>query len=507
MRIPIYYLPFLFVVDLVYAEYQQHILGRLPSTIKSVAIIGGGPSGTSAAYWLNEMIPSKGDIQVHTTLFERNDYLGGRSTVVPVRGNKSLGFVEVGASIFVEANTHLMEAGDKFQLKRIRPDEGLNHHPPSGRPGFGVWDGKEFVYVNNGGYWDIVKTLWKYGWSPVKFNGIQKSLVKQFTEIYNMKEGYSNMADIVRELGIEELLNTTAIDYLNKMGIFDKFSYEVLQSATRGNYCQDLNIVHALATMVSMEADNGVWSIEGGNYRIFEEYGKRSGADIRLNTKVISVANIVEIDTFGKSVNRYAVQTSDGSTQVYDEVILAAPINYSGIRFPFPTQQHHREYHVVYVTLVTGHTNADYFNTAIQDLPEFIVSTGYPLVENYVNGHANITTFSVHGQMDDGESLIKIFSPNKLTENELDTMFLSRSWTYRKGWHAFPELYPIQDEDDYAPNIIRANEHDDFGIIYTGAFEQFISTMETQTISGLNAVRLLKDKWCSDAKYSYSICK
>ncbi|RCH82284.1 hypothetical protein CU098_007630 [Rhizopus stolonifer] len=284
--------------------------------------------------------------------------------------------------------------------------------------------------------------------------------------------GFEHVSDIVEKLDYQTLLNMTASDYLKELGIQDRFSQEILQSATRGNYCQDLNALHALAVMVSMEAGHGTWAVEEGNFRIFEEFAYRSKADIRLNTKVTAVHNITELDEQGQAIQRFMVEAEDGSTQVFDDVVMAAPLKFSGIEFSCPTKHQHRDYHVVHVTLVAGHPNPAYFGRTLDTMPTFVVTTGEPLVDQFENGQAPFNTFSVHRFLENGESVIKIFSPQQATDEFLDTLFLNKSWTYRKGWHAFPKLYPV---DVFPSFILKADESKDSGIIYAGAFENFIS--------------------------------
>lgn len=199
-------------------------------------------------------------------------------------------------------------------------------------------------------------------------------------ELYDADYGFENIAKIVETLGFNSLFNQSASDYLKKLGVNERFSNEILQTATRGNYCQDLNTLHGLAVMVSMEASHGTWAVKDGNFRIFEEFAIRSKANVLLNTKVISVNNITEFDSFGNDVHKYAVETEDGIIQVFDEVVLAAPLRFSDIVFSFPTQHYKRDYHTVHVTLVSGHANPNYFGrNDIEKLPIFIVTTGHPL--------------------------------------------------------------------------------------------------------------------------------
>lgn len=120
---------------------------------------------------------------------------------------------------------------------------------------------------------------------------------------------------------------------------------ELIQSSTRGNYGQDVEDLHAFGglvralvtglpkssscnfcSQVSMAAA-GAWSTEGGNFLIFEEFAKRSGANVRLNTRVISIQNSTEIDEHGNPIGRYLVATDDdGDDQAFDAVILATPL-------------------------------------------------------------------------------------------------------------------------------------------------------------------------------------
>ncbi|KAI7907608.1 Prenylcysteine lyase-domain-containing protein [Cokeromyces recurvatus] len=491
---------------------QQHVFheAHVP-IVKSVAIIGGGASGTSTAFWLNNVFSSSSENspnQISITIFDRKDYIGGRSTTVPIKGNSSLGTMELGASIFVEANQNLMKATDKFGLKRtsVEVDDDNDDIDPlvkkkreDRRPGLGVWDGEQFVFEETGSYyWDSLKALWRYGLSPIKFQRKQQEIVKRFLNIYNETQQQDEIMEIVKDLGLKELVNMTAESYLKDLGINDRFSYEILQTATRGNYCQDLNALHALAVMVSMEASHGTWAVEDGNYRIFEEFASRSGADLQLNTKVVSISNITEVDTNGHHINRYRVETLDGKNQVFDEVVLAAPLKYSGIEFSFPTEEEQRDYHAVHVTLVAGYPDPSYFGRTIDHLPSFIVTTGLPLIHHFENKTAPFNTFSVHRYLENGESVIKLFSPKVMEEEFLDQLFINRSWTYRTAWHAFPKLKPIADNHSFPSFILKPDkENDDFGIIYTGAFENFISTMETQTIAGKIAAKVLYKKWCN----------
>lgn len=75
-------------------------------------------------------------------------------------------------------------------------------------------------------------------------------MVKEFMKLYEDHEGFETMEKMIESLNYQNLVNQTSIEYLKSLGINDRFSNEVLQSGTRGNYCQDLNRLHPFALMV-----------------------------------------------------------------------------------------------------------------------------------------------------------------------------------------------------------------------------------------------------------------
>lgn len=79
---------------------------------KRIAIIGGGPGGTSTAYFLsraNEKLQDagRGNEGFEITLFERDERIGGRTAVVHPYFDENLPAVELGASIFADVNLNL----------------------------------------------------------------------------------------------------------------------------------------------------------------------------------------------------------------------------------------------------------------------------------------------------------------------------------------------------------------------------------------------------------------
>lgn len=114
------------------------------------------------------MFPHEDNLQVNITIFERNNYIGGRSTAIPIKGDYSLGTIELGASIFVEANKNLMLATERFGLNRTTLTSLEEQVSAKNRPGLGVWNGEKFLFEESDSYWDNIKSLWRYGFTPLK---------------------------------------------------------------------------------------------------------------------------------------------------------------------------------------------------------------------------------------------------------------------------------------------------------------------------------------------------
>lgn len=119
-----------------------------------IAIIGAGAGGSSAAFWISKAKERFG-LDIEVDVYEREAYIGGRtskiltstphsitlmvcigSTVVYPYENSSLPPLELGASIFVEANKNLWRASDEFNLTRDPFEQGGET---------GVWDGEKLI--------------------------------------------------------------------------------------------------------------------------------------------------------------------------------------------------------------------------------------------------------------------------------------------------------------------------------------------------------------------------
>ncbi|KAL8948937.1 MAG: hypothetical protein Q9222_004913 [Ikaeria aurantiellina] len=498
----------------------------------NVAVIGAGSAGASAAYYLHEFQ----DLcqRINITVYERNDYVGGRSTTVNVYGDPNEP-VELGASIFVQMNHNLVNAAQEFGL----PVQGMRATSRLDSPEIlGVWDGREFVFTQSdrsNQYWNLAKLFWEYGMAPLRTQNLMKKTVGSFLKMYDAPHfPFTSLSGVAFDLDLLGATAATGKEFLEANGVGDKFAHDIIQASTRVNYAQNLQQIHGLEAMVCMATD-GAMSIDGGNWQIFDNMVKKSGANLLLNTSVSAISKDM---TSGKYAVKVTTPILDPAQDIafeeeslYDAVILATPLQFSNITFdpPLPSPPPQIPYVSLDVTLFTSpcRLSPSAFNLPLStsDMPTTILTTTPPADDSASN---DIPFFSIstlrtvsapHPQ--DGcpedspdcgtheiEYLYKIFSPaplnNSYVTSLLDVPLSSDqsadeynrksnklvTWMYEKRWDSYPYLPPRMTFDD-----IRL---DDDGLWYTSGIESFISTMETSSLMGMNVARLVVDGWDSE---------
>lgn len=257
--------------------------------------------------------------------------------------------------------------------------------------------------------------------------------------------------------------------------------------------------------MVCM-ATSGAMAIEGGNWQIFAQMLKASRATTHLNTTVAEVSR--------QNDGTYVVSTSTGETSTFDEVILAAPLQYADLAID-PAPKHVPDeipYTKLHVTLFaspfaldpkafemdTGKVVPQYVLTTLppnEETPDDVGSTGFysiSIVNQGINPRSSVPRL---------EYIYKIFSPKRIGSEFLSNILGHTvkddeakhgdvdgtvSWIHHKIWHSYPKEYPRVTFEE-----IKLDD----GLWYTSGIESFISTMETSALSGKNVARLIRDEW------------
>ncbi|KAF9433421.1 hypothetical protein BGZ76_009479 [Entomortierella beljakovae] len=493
-----------------FADSPFHFSGNAAvelAPVKSVAIIGAGAGGSSAAYYLNNFMqpPQSSYRHEHSiTIFEQSDKVGGRCSVFRVKDSGKDKYIEVGASIFVKVNHNLVNAAKEFGLKtKPLDDEKL-----------AIWDGKEFVFEES--QWWIMSVftgLKRWGLAPIKMQRLLKKTINDLLESYHSTETFHSISDFAQSFKLDGVASFLSHNFLEDNGISAKYRSEVVEVATRVNYGSNLDDIHALGALVTLAAEKAM-QVEGGNFQIFEGMVYRSKANVKLNTKIARIHRIAP--KFEGAEPRFEVTTVNGHKEIFDTIVIAAPIESTGIKFDFEVPPLHEvKYRTIYATFVRGRVNPAYFGASTKNFPAHILTT---------NHDAEFTSLSIQTKLKNGETITKIFSPEPISEELLDRLYSNRTWVESKKWKAYPKLRPLApvtpanlnpdsiENKQLEQYVVKDNQQSEHqpqqravaadwgkveivpGIFYLNAFEPLISTMETETIAGKNIARLVRDR-------------
>ncbi|KAJ5835119.1 Prenylcysteine oxidase [Penicillium robsamsonii] len=500
------------------AAEQEPLREVVSASPKRVAVIGAGAAGSFTAYQLRKLA-DKANIPVDITVYERESYVGGRSTTVNVFDNPAYP-IELGASIFVQINYNLVNASRDLGLTVNSADHA---RPRETDESIGIWDGNQFVFTMKNSYdwWNIGRLFWRYGLAPLRTQNLVKNVVGRFLRLY--EEPLFPFSSLTKAAIAAELINATAASgnvFLQANSIDSLFAREIIQASTRVNYGQNLQLIHGLESVVCMATDGAV-SIEGGNWRIFDGALRASKANIKVNT---TATEILRNDDGTVRVSSKLNTAADSEDEVFDEVVIAGPLQYSDVAISPPLDYTPDEipYSNLHVTLFASphRISPKYFGLDPNArAPETILTTlpeGLDLGSNPAgvgpSGFWSISTLRTvdHSIVESEDTqqhyVYKIFSPERPTaefiaqilglETESETVRGNAtigdlrigdiSWFHEKLWNPYPLEYPrvTFEETLLAP-----------GVWYTGGIESFISTMETSALMGRNVATLMVQSW------------
>ncbi|KAK3642083.1 hypothetical protein LTR56_010954 [Elasticomyces elasticus] len=387
-----------------------------------------------------------------------------------------------------------------------------------------VYDGTSFVYVqesDNLTWWESAAALWKWGFlAPYRTKRLMKSVTGRFDKMYDEPHfPFASLTRTATELDLLDVTASTGEQYISDNGITGAFGHDVIQASTRVNYAQNLRYINGLLAMVCMATD-GAMSVENGNWQIFDEMIKAANATPLLGTAVTSIDQ--------RSDGRYSLQhscvaetssTDSARSDTFDAVVLAAPYQFTNITLDDDIE--HVPSKIPYVQLhVTLLTSPHLLSPAFFDMPPGkaapkVILTTLPPNEEPQEGVAGVGSpgfFSIsllapitNPKTGGEEYLYKIFSPQSPNSTFLASLLgfqlllqdhdqdgISEediTWIYRKVWNSYPYEVPRSTFEE-----IQLDSHGG-GLWYTSAMDGFISTMETNALSGKNVARLVVDRW------------
>lgn len=298
------------------------------------------------------------------------------------------------------------------------------------------------------------------------------SAIEKFTLLYDydfieQNGPFNSVDEMVESLGMTELIQQSGLSYLTSNGISKEFAEEIIESATRVNYGQNIDEISAVGSLVSM-AGSGM-TVAGGNYQIFDKFLQNSNASVHYNTEVMDIRKN-ENDKW----NVLLKDDINAQNNEYDIVIIATPIPL----FDIP-------YVNLHVTLLsTNQTTYDDNFGFGKSPPQMIVTTdelsrkeGTSLLEfnsiNYVQKASSKWS-------DNDENIVKIFSDHEWSNERINDLFREKNpeWIHKHTFDAYPYLKPMENPKDLPPFEIDTN------LYYTSPFgEYFFSNKITNHLS------------------------
>ncbi|KAK7746188.1 hypothetical protein SLS62_009478 [Diatrype stigma] len=301
----------------------------------SVAIIGAGPAGLSAAHHLRNS-PAAGGAHYDITLFEAGPSVGGKLAFFDSNGSgRTFPYNDITLDpITAEdiAGPALMWRNLLFtqSSERILRDKVEFSESPSQKVGYYSTE-RQFVVETTRPYSETPMTEWlslilRYGSSVWHAGGIPRAT--------NLREDikdlplWPNVPKILSYLNLRELAQQRASDTLNSWGISEAYAREILApQVERG---RSLRIPHmsGLSMVLAAAQEDSACKHMGGDFveRMEQIVRVLGGVDVRTNSKVTSIERgsrngsesgatwLVRREGFGHA-----------DVEAFDRVIVAAP--------------------------------------------------------------------------------------------------------------------------------------------------------------------------------------
>ncbi|KAL9979252.1 hypothetical protein ACROYT_G016887 [Oculina patagonica] len=456
---------------------QRSVSAAEQSSKPNIAVIGAGIGGSSSAHFLRELFGQEATIDV----FEASDRIGGRLNTMEVAGKS----FESGGSIIHPDNKYMGDFVKLLGFKKLKSSE------PSSL--LGIYNGDEFVFY--GSRWKLVnyiKLIWRYGlFDLYTMDKFITNMLKNFSNIYKLQENgdaFNSVPEMLKAMGGEEFYGytqQTARQTLEKIGLKPLLIDELVTAVMRINYGQDVTL-NGFAGSVSLAgSQGGLWSVEGGNWKVCDGLLSTSKATVYKNAKITEVVKTTQ------GSNERPVYTLKGDSQIpdkqYDIVIVAAPFEIANYFFDckdckqWPVPKELGEFWRTVATFVHGQVNMTHFGFSTEDdIPEVIGTTETP--KNYFNSVGMQEPVESRSNTDPKELPIrKVFSRAELSPSQLNELFLNVDEVKVVSWLAYPHYTP--------PEKFWSFVLDD-GVFYVNAIEHSASAMEMSAVSAKNAALL-----------------
>ena len=227
--------------------------------------------------------------------------------------------------------------------------------------------------------------------------------------------------------------------------------------------------------------ESGLWSVEGGNWKVCKGLLEKSKAIVNKNTQVIEIIK-KKLDEQQNAL--YFIRTVKSLVSTpFDVVIVATPLevrqNFIGCdgcsRWPY--QQELGEFHQTVATLQKAKLNTSTFK--FSKLPETV---GTMEKSEICFSSLRQQTSVLEEKVDDKEGQVwRVASMEPLSKECREKMFSQSQDPKQIIWLAYPHYTP---PEKFLPFLL------DEGIFYVNAIERAASAMEMSALSGRNAAML-----------------
>ena len=527
------------LIAVFFACHVLGVSGEAPTV--RILIVGSGINGAAVSYFLRNISAELGvggsRAELDITVAERSSRVGGRIRSVQVDNEGApAAVVELGASVYHDVNQYM-----EYFVRML--DLQTSH--PYGSSKLGVFDGaggqmpfaeSDLASTCASNKYEGVTSLPKqvlcrlvpsevlqlfdqaitaiaavgrYWLDPFHAQGCVEVLVSRLLEVYKMQSGprgesCSSSTQLLRRLGLlEPAADISLEDYLTSGRLLPTasggqavctklqataFLDELVHSFTMINYGQVPEKITALAGAVAMKGKGSeVHSISGGNARLVEKLLDFSKAKVVTDVDVSWLGG----HTFAVS-GKNAPRILQPVDKHFDIIIIAHPTN--GVRGGTAPPMHS-----TFVSIVRGKLNASTISTApaaSSKLPTILTVTA--------RGKQRLGGIRSVGRLQGSDDRYKIFSDRPLSVEQLEEDLFSHGSAELITTHVWEGAYPLytvrtDQQVSASPLSTSFILHDGDGsgpsVLYSGALESYVSTMETQCIGARNTALLVLQKY------------
>ncbi len=318
-----------------------------------------------------------------------------------------------------------------------------------------------------------------------------KLLFQNFFTLYNVKDYISSIQRIFPDF---YLLQNAKEFLMQQYGIKQSFLETLFEPGVRSIYSQNLDNYNIIAALVNVQASNSATlrTFKHGNRNFFETAVRMITCQARYNHLHLN-QSIVSIE---KKTESYVITLEDGSTREFDAVVIAVPLEVSGISFinlekvNKYIQSSSREFIKTHLATVKGKVNPAYFGLSHpSQVPNLITTTK-------TSEHEACPFLSVQTlwrSKEDQYTVTKILSKHPISKEQFQQMFLDiQEVQHFEFPYAYPKLRPLREEELKAPTQLDATPGG--GLYYINSIETIASAMEASVYSAKNVAHMVVKK-------------